>query len=83
MTDFKGIWIKNNFQKFLPNSTITLDYLLISKNAKLNIENLFKHFRAPVIILDASNSNNYISWWKRQKSSIRNFPVCCKREWSV
>ena len=51
---------KNNSEPF------SLDYLIVSKNVKMSVQEMKRLFRANKIIFDSSNSNYQIIKWKKE-----------------
>jgi len=55
---------KNNSKK------IELDYLIVSSNTKMSIEEITRMFRAKMLIFDASNSEYKVKRWKEECDKI-------------
>ena len=76
-----NLFVKNNFYQFdrcrilMIDTTLTylptpqkvnLDYIIISKNPRVNLANLASVFHCKTYIFDASNSSGKIEQWKKE-----------------
>ncbi len=78
----KNLMVKNNFVQFLDkrmfvlnkpvqfkenySQKLNLDYLIISSNARMSIEEIQQIFRVKMFIFDSSNSEYRIKQWKEE-----------------
>lgn len=59
--------LKNSVQFSKSNSRkLNLDYLIVSSNVKMGIEDMLKLFRVKMFIFDSSNSEYRIEKWKKE-----------------
>ena len=64
--DSKILMIDSSFKDVAALNKIKLDYILISKNAKIKIADLLTNFDCNNFIFDASNSTWKIDQWKKE-----------------
>jgi len=59
------------------DTTLTLDYIILSQNVYVNIDDLTKNFKFKQIIFDSSNKANRIERWKEEceKLGVNYFSV--------
>lgn len=63
----KKIILLNEFTKARnTDSAIVTDYLIISQNPKIKMEDILKQYKAQLIIFDSSNYNFKVKKWKEQ-----------------
>jgi competence protein ComEC len=80
-----GLFIKDNFYQVggscfllinqaieykISNEKISIDYIIISNNAKIRITDLARVFRVGLLIFDASNSLWKIGKWKQECDAL-------------
>lgn len=71
--NFYGTTIASIENKFINHGTLSvnhIDILLISKNAKVEIEEVYSALRPGIIVFDASNSLWKIEQWKKQCEAL-------------
>lgn len=68
--DKKIALIKTKNESTNKNMAITVDYLIISNNANVRINDLVKQYHSPLIVFDSSNSSYKIKKWKAECEKI-------------
>jgi len=63
--DKKMVLIDKPLRENLPKEKLRVDYVLLSKNAKVNMRDLVKMYNFRRIIFDSSNSPGKIKYWKQ------------------
>jgi len=63
--DKKMVLIDKPLRENLPKEKLRVDYVLLSKNAKVNMRDLVKMYNFRLIIFDSSNSPGKIKYWKQ------------------
>jgi competence protein ComEC len=75
--DKRIVLLDKSFKPFETESRLKADLIILSKNAKVRVEDLSKAFDFKKIIFDSSNSDKKIAYWKKncEKLGIEYYDV--------